>query len=296
MPNSYTPQPFLLGTAFDEVGIGVGMPRLKSESMAEYRRRVLFQLRDPPDATTDGFIRTAGRMVNALDRKILKIDLVLTPDGSMPVADPRIEVSSSRFKVWDDYANDSLVVDLDISEHGDSNLLTDVFSALLGLPWLSVEYLAPLSEVEYLKSFRLRFGSTDRYYSGVELAATKMNNLGVKFLRTISFNATPVFDSAKNSLADLSSNGDFYVDSDNGIVYSHEEARSFCHFSARQFPYELNWQRVRSFPLNDSDSERLYYDTLSSDITGEDEYIRLNAEGAKVYNELLEVHPLQWGE
>jgi len=263
--------------------------------MAEYRRRVMFQLRDPPDATTDGFIRTAGRMVNELDKQLFRLDLVLNPDGSMPVPDPRIEISSSRFLVWDDYDNDSLVIELDIREQGEDKLVEDVLLALATLAWLSVELLTSDS-IEYLKSFRLRYGSTDSYYSGVPLGATKMNNLNVKYIKTISFNAQPVFSSVKTSLAALGENGDFYVDSDNGIVYSYEEARSFCHFSAREFPFDLHWQTIRSFPLNDEDTERLYYETLLSDSTGEDEYVQLNADGAKVYNELLKVHPLQWGE
>jgi hypothetical protein len=294
MSNSYTPQPFLFGTGLDEVGIDVGMPRLKSESMADYRYRVFFQLRDPPDATTDGFIRTAGRMVAELDKKILSIDLVLNSDGSMPVSDPRIEVSSSRFRIWDDYENGSLVLDLDIREQGKDKLVDDVIKAVQAITWLSLDVL--ITGFEYSKSFRLKYGSTDRYYSSVALGAVKMNNVGVKYIKTISFSATPVFNSLEASLAALSENGDFYIDSDNGIVYSYQEARGFCHFSAREFPYELHWQSIRSFPLHDEDTERLYYDTLKNDATGEDEYAQLNTDGAKVYNELLEVHPLQWGK
>jgi hypothetical protein len=44
---TYTPTKVLLPNGLDELGLELGLQRLRSESLTDYRRRLLLEARDP---------------------------------------------------------------------------------------------------------------------------------------------------------------------------------------------------------------------------------------------------------
>lgn len=290
---NYIPKTNSYPTGLDELGLRIGLNRLEDETEVEYRQRLLLQLRRPPGASQVDYIASVGRTVGLLDELIWSIDLVLEDD--VPIAsDPRIEITSSRFKVWSDYSNSILELDLDIYHRSGNYFLIDVYNVLSALDFISISTITT-EDVDYWSSSKLMISNSDGYVNNERLKSSKLNQLEYNYINQALFSASHIFNTEVAN-ADLVLNpGDYYIDKTNGRVFSFDIASSVISYSYRAFPFMIYWQPVRVYALNDADiKERLYSELVNT--SGELEYSLLNERGAFIYNQVLKQHPLQWGK
>jgi hypothetical protein len=276
----------------DEVGLHLSLPRFENESISEYRQRLLLQARRPPAADELGLIRSINRVVGALEKDIFEITLVLNAQGQSIAPDARIEVDSCFLRIWSDYENSPPELELDIFNRDGAYFLKDVFAEMSSLPFIDIEILA--EDWEYLKSYNLVYGNTERYITESLLKPSKFNKLIEGNIRDISFYNPILYRNEVLSVEDIKSYGDFYIDYDRGYVHSYELSIGGVAYTYREFPYRLSWQPVSIIPVNDKSLNHMTKDYLINK-DGVSERLLLNSYGAKITNEILQIHPLQWG-
>ena len=155
---------------------------------------------------------------------------------------------------------------------------------------------------KYMKSWNLKYGNSDRLEFNYPLKAMKMNRFYhdngefKKYIHNCLFTSPFLFSTEKESHEEVSASGDYYIDYDNGILFSYTNGGGLISFEYREFPYKLVYQPVKVLPFEDHDMHHLKKDYLISDETGERERISLSSYGAKVTNSVLKAYPLQWGE
>ncbi len=121
-----------------------------------------------------------------------------------------------------------------------------------------------------------------------------MNRLEQGLINTLRFTDPLVFKSEKELPEDLVESGDFYIDYENGVIFSNDLQHGYVNYNYANFPFILWWQPVRVFELNDPDTDVLIKDNINTD-EGE-EHLSLNWRGTAYINELLATHSLEWGE
>lgn len=293
-------------TWLDEIGLKLGMPRFRNESISHYRTRLLHFVYGLPEPTQRSYISTLSGQLGELNKEIFKIEPITTYDSNLDATillatDPYISVDSAFLRIWEDYSGnpENPDIELDIYNRTGAYFLRDVYDEISTLPFLNITTIGNDSDWEYLRSANLAYGGNHRYASSIPLGFNKMNDIPYRYLREVLFENDLVFKnevSAPNYMAgDNGIIGDYYIDRYNGIIFSFAEARGMCYVSYSEFPYSLYWQPIRAYPMNDDSIDYILKDVLLG-TEGEEERLLLNPIGARMLNDILKTHPLQWGK
>jgi hypothetical protein len=291
---SYTPDRYGLPRGLDEVGLRLGLPRLPAENNTDYRRRLLLQPRRPPGPDWDSIFRSIARTVGEFDKRVLKIVFDTDSDGATVAADPNIIVSSTRLYVYSDFTSLTLAATLDIWDSDGSYFLKDVYDSLSALSFLTVTQEDDYSD--YLLSRNLMISHAEGHVYRELLRTSACNRLQNGLLRTISFDNYNAFSSQKDLKADISDDGDFYVDMVNGVVFSQSAQRGGAYYSYVKNPFYLWWQPIRTEPANDPTLMHALMDSRIDQSDGSSEPSVLNGYGTDIVNRISSTHPLGWGE
>lgn len=287
---TYTPKETLIPTGLDEIGLRLGLERLPQESLSTYRKRLLLEARDPGSTDSASFIRGINRKVGLFDKHVLSIELINDTDGYPLAPDPYVEVTATHLRCYSDYDNEILDIEISLL---DSKWLSDLATEFSSSSYFSLSEEDQYED--YLKSERLRIGNSNVLKESFPLYESYENSFGVGNIKTVWFSNSNVFLSEKASRADVEESGDFWIDKDEGVVISNDTQLGYATFIRRDFPFKLYWQPVKVELVNDEDLNYRIKDKAISDETGELEPMVLNSTGKKIYNTILEAHPLEWG-
>jgi len=274
----------------------------------------LLQIKDPANPSIDSYVRTVNRLVGSFEERVFEISLVLDSNDRPVAADPRIEVDSCFLRIWSDYDTNPDTPDLEINflDRDNGYWLIDVYTALNALSFISIVSLDTSVDWEYLKSSHLRIGNSDGIYEGF-LAASQFNSIPGRIKNIYFDDSTRIVNEVtldeietrkteylaetgeEAHLKDLLEVNEYTVDRDNGYIYTYTFGYGMVRSDIRDFPYYLWWQPVTVYELNDPSVEHLVKDNLIND-NGVEERLLLNAYGARIFNNVLQQHPLTWGE
>jgi hypothetical protein len=289
----YTPNKIQFPTGLDELGLKFGLLRFQSEDLDSYRRRIYLENRQPSGPTAQEFARSTSRKVGLFDIPVLEIDLKLDGSGIPLATDPLIKVTASKLYAWSDYANSVLDFELLLTDRDEAYFLRDVRAAFAASTYFSVTSLDDYNA--YLKSSHLQVASNLLHLEVPQLQNRLVHDFGVQHLREVRFSDVHGFAEEVTSLDDLESTGQFYVDYQNGCVFNYDPMGGLASVDYVKFPYQLWWQPVRTYEFLDDDLKYIAYDNLL-DEDGEETPLLLNSLGAKMIDEVLSVHPLEWGK
>jgi len=291
---TYTPDKTALPVGLDEAGLRLGLQRLPEEPLHKYRQRLLHEARDPADPSQSSYIRGVGRKIGALDLPVFDIELVLDADDVPLAPRPAVEVTSTYLRAYYDYDNELSDVEVFFEDRDNGWWLQDVLAAFAASAYFTATALDDYDQ--YLRSRNLRFDNTERYRMQFQLLGGYQNRLPHQNLVEIMFSDRSVFASEVDDVSLVAAEGDFFVDYVAGQVFTYSTAQGTCSYSYAELPYRMHWQSVSVVPLDDADLKFRHMDEQISDDTGELERSSLSPEGARVYNQVLAVHPLGWGE
>ena len=291
---------FLHSTYIDEIGFRFGFPRFESESLEHYRKRLFQHISDLPEATQKSFFSTLNRYIGDMDKQVFTIEPVLVHDAVKNIdtflaPDLKIEIDSCFFRVWSDFKNkpDEPEVELDIWNRGTGYFLKDVYEAVEGLDFVTIT--ANRKSWQYWKSSHLKCNSTSLYKVNHLLDGSKIHKLPNKNIDTITFTDKVAFKNEVYDYEDMNYSGDYFVDYIEGLAFSYVPGRGSCDYSYYDFPFKIHWQTARSFALNDKSVDHITKDWLINS-ENKEQRLLLNSYGAKIANEILQIHPLQWGK
>lgn len=283
--STYTSKKILLPSGLDEIALERSLIRLPEEILESFKDRLLLEHRDPVDNSFGTFKKSPCRQVGELEVALIKITVT---DNSLDK--PRLVITSSKF-YWYDDSDEEPTLELNIQSRDGAYFFGDIVTALNALGTVSVEILD--GDYEYKFSRQLRVEDTDITDISF-LRENYVNNLGNTLVKDLRFSNTNIFKTEKSLVADLVEEGDFYVDYENGVVFSFDLQAGYISYTHANFPLVVWWQPVRVFELNDPDISFLIKDDLITDDGPVP--LLLNAIGTKYLNELSEVYPLEWGK
>ncbi|MBM08009.1 MAG: hypothetical protein CMF69_00295 [Magnetovibrio sp.] len=290
-------------TWIDEVGIKIGLPRFRDEDVAFYRKRILSFLNNPVESNQQGFIDNQHYPLPIKEKEMFEISLKeYEADGFrwLQAEDPRVEIASCFLRVWSNYSKGGEPdLELLLSDRENGYFVEDVYNALSSLDFIEVKKLSRDGDWEFLRSENLKYSNSLGYMSGELLQGNQMTKLSRRYIEDIFFeNDTAYFEEVESfdllqwNLPQL---GQYYVDKVEGIVWSTKNGRESCSYSYRKFPMTIYWQPIKSVPINDKSIDYLFKDNLINK-DGREERLLLNSYGARIVNEILAFHSLQWGK
>ncbi len=290
----YTPVEFSIPTGLDELGLKLGMNRLESESLGDYRRRLLLEARDRSGPTEEQFIRSLGRKVGKFDTEVFEIDLILDGNSDPLAVDAYIEITSTHLRVYEDFTNKILDFEVDLTNRTTGWFLREVNTAFTASTFFSI-VVKDLNHT-FKRANKLRFENTNKVVQGEYLFRSRVTKFKQPLLIDIHFSDLSTFRNSVATKALVVADGDYHVDKRNGVVFSHGFAAGFAVYTHRAFPFKMYHQAVRAFPYNDPDVVFATHDTLTSDTTGLSVNTNLNSHGARLADIVYDVHPLTWGD
>ena len=285
---TYVPEKFLITTGLDEIGLRLGIQRFPDESLSLYRKRIELELRQPSGSAFIEFERSLSRQVGLFDKAVFDISLKVDEDGIPLAADPFIKITSNKMYLYHDYANGYYEYKIDFNQYP---FLEDIANLLSSSSYFDVTNLADYSA--YLKNDHLAYGDNLRLKS-IKLPSSEVVDLNTTNIRSIKFSRADLFLIEESSVGAMESEGSYYVDYRNGIVWHVNSLGGEADINYTEFPYRIWWRSVKAFPLNDEDTNTIYFDSCI-DEEGSEVYKVLTPKGAKVYNELLKRNSLEWG-
>lgn len=280
-----------LPNGLDELGLRFGLVRFQDETLDTFRRRINAIISNEPSSTEDSLFENLSINVGLFPTLVFVIDLVL--DNDVPIAeDPYIEITSSYFRAYNNYTENEIDIEVNIIDREDAWFLSSIKEAIDASDYFNIEIID--DSYTFKKSKNLRFCNTKRIRTISSLANNSVNNLEVTNIANFYPENIGVFLNEKNTLDDLTSDGDFYIDYYNGIIFSYSFASGFAVVEYQEFPFNLYWEPVKAYPLKDSDTKYMFFnEEIQSDGTVDN--TKLNSQGAFIYNKILAANPLGWG-
>ena len=290
---SYTPNKVLLPTGFDEFGLKLSLNRLEGESLDNYRRRLLLETCSPSGSSFENFSQAVSRKVGLFDYPALRFDLVLDGDGAPVAADPAIVITATRLLLYRDYENQTLELEFSLLDKYNGAFLQDIIDGVSGNAYFTATLLD--DSLAMKPSKQLQVGTNLISLEIPRLSNREVHDFNIPYIRDILFNDALLFRKEVNAVGDISEYGEYYIDRLAGVVFTYSSMLGGCTIEYAKFPFDVNWQSVRTYEFKDDDVKYLIYDNLR-DVDGTNEPLLLNSTGARMINELLLAHPLEWGE
>lgn len=289
----YTPRPQVHPTGLDELGLRLGLRRLPGENLPAFRDRLLWRAKFPPGALFQGLGRTISSQVGLLDVPLWRIDVNRDEDEAPVVPDPRVQANGLRLRVWEDYENNVLSLDLDLESRSGAYFVSQVREALEEIDFLSLTVLS--NEEDGRLSRHLMVDTQQVNWTQVQLQPSQLNHLDHGLIAEIGFSRSDIFREEQGSPDAMTEPGHYFVDRTRGLIYSYELARGECAYRMRMFSFVMFWTQIPVLEFKDPDMGLLLKQSLIEDDKGEGSLSVMGPDGARLTNTLLRVHPLEWG-
>jgi hypothetical protein len=290
---TYTSSKVLLPTGFDEIGLKLSLQRFEAEALDDYRRRLLLETAQPAGSSFSRFSASVSRKVGLFDTPVIRLDIVLDGDGEPLAADPVIVITASKLYAYQDYSAGTVEIELLLTDRDGEWFIQDVVDAFSGSTYFTCTLLD--SAFAYKLSQQLAAGSNIKFKEVYRLSPREVHDFNVQNLREVLFSDPLLFKTEVATPGDIEEYGDYYLDRLQGAVQAYSSMGGGAVAEYVEFPFEVRYQSVRSYEFKDEDVNHIIYDNLLS-TDGSESRLLLNSVGAKMVNEILAVHPLEWGE
>jgi hypothetical protein len=279
-------------TGLDEVGYQAGLPRLPQEPSSSYRRRLLSFVRNRPRPDGKWYAAQASNLLGLSSINVLDIDLILDSEGIPLAADPRVEITATRLKLWEDFSNNVLEKDIELTKETKTlqalktEIDTSSFFTCSSLDSSLNRYLCK----------NIRVSDSDGWKAQELLSPRKVHKFAHPYIVSIWPDITGMFLTEVNTRSEVNDFGKYYLNSITGVVHTYQPMAGNIKYQYRDFPFRLWWDPVRITPLIDADFKELSREASVDQLGSIDFAGGLTDYGAKLYRELLGLHALEWGE
>jgi len=299
--STYTPVAFSVPTGLDEQGLRLGLYRLDGESLTSFRRRLLLETRQPSSPTESGFLHSISRKVGAFDELVGRIAIA---SGATP-SDPRAAITPGRLIIWDDYENDSIEVEVELSKRAVAGYYLDelvtAVDASTNFEW---EWVASSSDYEYAYSKKLVVSDNvriSRYRGLPDNFVFEMGELRTGVPRKVWTTNPVVFSNQVADATLIAANGDFALEYDENhrivITTAVPMKGTALDIQWTSWPWDVRLATVHAWSYNDDDADRLVKDDAFGDDSLNSEVpSHFNAVGSEIAQAVLKAAPIEWGD
>lgn len=284
--SKYTQEVMLIDTELDEIGRGKSLNRFVGETQINFKDRIYLSTIKPPRPNIDYYTFASCNHMNLFQKKIFSIELV---DSVLdPNSLPRIEILGNSIEIWRKQNEDSVLkIHFDNPKY---RFMKDLKNALEKLDFIKVE----LFEYEdFLETKNLLQKNSDRINSEIFLVQSQIQIFNQKYIDNYSTNNPIASYIEKNSKEEIASDGEYFLDKINGLLYTNVENKGFATIMYQDFPFIVEWSPIKILELNDESCKSLFYKNQINE-EGKPYLNELNSYGAKNINEILKDNRLYW--
>lgn len=293
----FSPNPKEVWQQFDEHGLALSEPRLKSETNWEYRRRLKDVFSHRANAAYNGLVYGITRELGLSLFDALSINPKMDTNHNLLATDPAIIFDGAFLYLYTDYQNGSIELEINRYKKGGNyetlgRLIelvnsTDYFEAKIGT---GID--------EYTSSMTILNQSNIAIVDEESIQSSNRFALKNKFLcqNTVFFNDRNVFYQEQSSEAAVKKDGDYYIDYRNGIVrvYNTPILGTAARYSYIKYPFVTKASPVILHNINNINFTTEIFDQILQEngtyINGLPTDI-----GVDIILELLSVKPMYWG-
>lgn len=293
-----TPQRQNVVNTFDLIGDLLTTPRLKEESNASYKQRLMDVNVHPGSPAYDGVVNNLTREFGYTRAHALTITLNTTSAGDYVADSPRVDFLANRVILYSDWRPDGTAIidkEIDIYSPGDAGYTLEGLVSEINSSTCFTASIASGARTN-MPSTNLIRKTSDNIVFGDPIEGDKQTNLSGELivLDSLIFSDKTIFDTETSSAPAIT--GEYQVDYTNGIITTYDlpsgtEEVSY-HYSS--FPLEVDYSSIKVYTLQDDD----FVDELFIQETAESGDIintLPNTEGSEIFHQLFKETKVFWG-
>lgn len=292
----------VLGPLDQHHGLLVTLNRLKGESSASYKQRILDVYVNQGAATYQGLINGITRELGLTQFEALKVDAIRNPDGSFVAEAPRITVDSTEvvlYNKWrsdEDYSIDRIIPIYDTTDVGFS--LDNLVAAINASPYFLAEVLPGIDGTRRSVQLLLQ-DSTQTVTTELVPSASSFK---VKFPDLLQ--GSVFFSEVNTFIVEVAldnqvvaSPGNYFVDYKTGRIHVRglPTGGGTVRYTHMQFPFRAKASDVILQKLFDEKLKRELFEQVQLN-TGEFVNGLPKSDTVDIINELIAVKGVYWGK
>ena len=291
----YTPEQHQVWNQYDDLGLLLDLPRIQGEVNSIYKQRLFDVFVNRANSTYRGLINGITRELGLSLYHAMTITPVWHGDG-LRGPNPAVIFDETKCYIYADYVNDSPIATLDRFEKTGSWTMEELAGDINSTGYMYASIQTGVSEstrsMEIFNQKSIDLVISEELDKGGPVINLNNKNLLSDSITVSSNNLRERVDSQ----VDLVKNGQYYINSDLGIIYSFDapEAGSVIRYEYRNDNLEVMASPVIIHNLQSLDfKEKMFEQILMDDGT----YTNgaPTGLGADIVNELLSLFSLSYG-
>lgn len=292
-----TPSPHLVFNEFDKQGLLLDLPRISEERNYEYKQRLLDVFINRASSTYRGLINAITRELGLSISDVMKIQPVLDSNGDPLVSNPAVEFIDTKCYLYNDFMENDILLTIDrFDSSAGSWTLGDLADTINATGYYTATLLP---DAETQKRSMTIFNQSSIGLVPVEdisgsgsIVVLNNNNLieGTVTVRSDNLSRMVALES------DLVNNRTYLVRHKEGILVTRSSPApgSFIRYSYRNDDFIVQASPIILHNLQSNDFRNYMFENAGGE--DEDNYGLPTRLGATIINELMSVHPANWGE
>lgn len=292
-----TPRPHLVFNELDKHGLLLGLQRLERERNPEYRNRLNDVFVNRADSTYRGLVNGITRELGLSIIDLMTVKPEVDSDGITLLPEPAVIFDETKVYLYSDFTNGDLIDTLDRFDNtGEFHDIESVVNAIIGTGYWSIE-LEP--NVDTGKRSMTIFNQSSIKEVGREDISGKGSRIvlqGTNLLEGTFIVRSSNLTRKRDSEVQLREPGDYYVDNTSGTLFTvgNPAPGSFVRYRYRDDNFLVQSSPVIIHNLQSTDFQTKMFEQITGD-DGTTSNGRPTNLGADIINELLSVHPSNWG-
>jgi len=281
---------------FDEFGLVLSLPRLRGETNADYRARLVTVMAQRGNAAYTGMVLGASRGLGLPLFTPLTISPLLRTGGHTVAPDPCVEIKYGFMRLYSDYGNDVVDLEIDLWERGDN---AEFYGSLQSFINTSIFFEATVDSAYVMtRSITLMNQMSRQLYTQTVERSTrwKMDREFISPNSVIFRDDKDTYALEVPQLGMVSTPGSYHIDYSRGVVtsYSIPTRNSGVEYSWSEYQWTPFASEVVISAVHDEDFRRKMFEQVRLDdgttVSRLPTYF-----GVDIINELLAVAPMYWG-
>jgi len=282
---------------YDEFGLLTGLTRNAGETNWAFRRRIRDAFVHVANSTYQGLVYGITRELGLTLYDAITIDPIVLPGGSFKAAAPNVVFDGVWLKLYTDY--DAGLIELQIDRRSPGGNYETLGRLVDRINQSTYFTAALLSGVTTTTSSMAIFNQSGRQLNSEPVDSTTGFQFQHPFIveNTLYFSDKNVFGTEVAAQSNLLQIGDFYVDYDNGRVYTKSlpGIGGLARYEHIQYPFIVQASPVILHDiLGTNFANQLFQQVLQDDGTNANGILR--ELGTEVVNELLSVRGMYFGK
>ena len=273
----------------DEMGSHYSLVRLRNESTEDFEDRVRYQCRSEVGVDIESITSFMNNSIGYPEEIKLKIEKTKNNSGQDAYPFSYFEIDSVYFVIVKNFQTGESVK----INYRELSTFRELLVAINNEGTFTALEIDGVSIDETNEAYMLKCESNlkhaERFFSESKYFQVPEENI-------LSFSVTSAnnFFNEVESFEDIKEEGDYYLNEEEGRVFSYDESSGNAKYFFAEFPYYLKKQLIKVSKCSESSFEEIIKTNVTEDLNTK--RIKPNEKGSRFYNKLLNESSSYWGK